>query len=378
MIGPWGIMRRSVMIASPGLPHRACNFYKEEWCLDMSRFTRCYALLAVFCIASSSLAQEGADVRSVGSGPFCGHYVVHAGLVALDYNPARDLIGNRKYLTAQYGSSMGDLVSAIQSYGCHADVCSHMTLQTLMLMNRPIILHLRQMGSSGYHHWGLFLGFDGDKIVVCDPPGRVIRLDIDTFLPFWDGTGVIMSREKLSGVDRVLLVIPEARLLIALVAMQLVDLLLNVRRRSTLTSLFLMTAAGVLVLAMLPISPLRHPAESELCLSYPTGWEGELIQDLPAAQQLYPAKQIVLVDARYAYAYWISHLQNSRNLPIDSTHADYRDFIANYNLNECVFVVYCQSETCNWAHEVAWNLMKLGASHIKVLHGGYIRHNVNK
>jgi rhodanese-related sulfurtransferase len=91
---------------------------------------------------------------------------------------------------------------------------------------------------------------------------------------------------------------------------------------------------------------------------------------------LLEAGQIVLVDGRPKTAYDIEHIPGAVSLPGDSPPAEFIAFATKYPQDTAV-VVYCSSENCDAAHELAEKLRKeLGFKNVKEMPGGVVEYRV--
>jgi len=86
--------------------------------------------------------------------------------------------------------------------------------------------------------------------------------------------------------------------------------------------------------------------------------------------------QIVLVDGRPKTAYDIDHIPNAVSLPLESAPQAFIDFATKYPLNTAL-VVYCSSENCDAAHELAEKLRRdLGYTNVKEMLGGVVEYRM--
>jgi rhodanese-related sulfurtransferase len=93
---------------------------------------------------------------------------------------------------------------------------------------------------------------------------------------------------------------------------------------------------------------------------------------------LLEAGQIVLVDGRPKTAYDIEHIPGAVSLPGESTPEAFIDFATKYPQHTAI-VVYCNSENCDAAHELAEKLRKeLGFTNVKEMPGGVVEYRVSE
>ncbi len=93
-------------------------------------------------------------------------------------------------------------------------------------------------------------------------------------------------------------------------------------------------------------------------------------------KHLLEAGQIVLVDGRAKTAYDIEHIPGAVSLPTESEPAEFLAFATKHPQNTAI-VVYCGSENCDAAHELAEKLRKeLGFTNVKEMPGGVVEYRV--
>jgi rhodanese-related sulfurtransferase len=91
---------------------------------------------------------------------------------------------------------------------------------------------------------------------------------------------------------------------------------------------------------------------------------------------LVEAGQIVLVDGRPKTAYDVEHIPNAVSLPLESAPQAFIDFATKYPQNTAI-VVYCSSENCDAAHELADKLRReLGYTNVKEMPGGVVEYRM--
>jgi rhodanese-related sulfurtransferase len=91
---------------------------------------------------------------------------------------------------------------------------------------------------------------------------------------------------------------------------------------------------------------------------------------------LVEAGQIVLVDGRPKTAYDIEHIPTAVSLPAESAPEAFIDFATKYPQHTAL-VVYCSSENCDTAHELAEKLRsEFGYSNVKEMPGGVVEYRV--
>jgi rhodanese-related sulfurtransferase len=91
---------------------------------------------------------------------------------------------------------------------------------------------------------------------------------------------------------------------------------------------------------------------------------------------LLAAGQIVLVDARATAAYEIEHIPGAVSLPAESAPAELIAFATKHPQYTAI-VVYCGSDDCDVAHELAEKLrQELGYTNVREMPGGVVEYRV--
>ncbi len=326
-------------------------------------------LSVIVLLISASMARSEQDsVEDYSSGPFCGHYVVYAALSSLGHAPDEKFVGDRNYLHGSYGATATDLMNAIQDFGFQAVERKQMSLQSLMLIDKPVILHTRNATSNDYTHWMLFLGYEGDEVIVYDPPRNVLRLNPSELLPLWDGYGIVVSEAPLTTLDYLFLWLPNWKSAVILSMLMVVAYLLRrVQQGGVYVSALCVTA--LCCTALVPPSPLTDYRYVKMSIpmtkqSIPTVDINEL------ARISSTTRPPIIIDARPSAYYALSHIPGAINLPIDATYGDYKMFLAKRALEASMLVIYCQSENCSWADDVAMSFRQFGLNNVYILRGG--------
>lgn len=314
-----------------------------------------------------SVKSDQTVVEDFSSGPFCGHYAIYAALKSLGHSPGEKLLGDRTYMNGGYGSTATDLVNIIKDLGFQAVGRKQMTLQSLLLINKPVILHVRNGFASEYTHWMVFLGIQNEQFVVYDPPRHTLLLKPNELLSLWDGYGIVVSDVQLTAFDYFFLWLPNWKSLAILAILFGVAYSLRKIRQGPVYILTL-CAVSIGATAFLPPSPIID--YQFVKISIPS-----VEQEIPSIEmdelnRNGLSKSVDIIDARPSAYYALGHIPGAINLPIDATYGDYKVFLARRTSEPSPCIIYCQSDHCAWADTVANNLRQYGQKDVYILRPG--------
>src|SRR5579884_3957483 len=142
---------------------------------------------------------DAASVRkppASSPGPYCGVYSVYAALRSQGINVRFEDLLQPKYIGSEDGSSLSELQMAARDFGAEAFPLEGLTATSLRAARYPIILHVRRPGKdTPFLHWILFLGNEGNRAHIIDPPNSVETVSFAQLLSLWDGVGLVIAKE---------------------------------------------------------------------------------------------------------------------------------------------------------------------------------------
>ncbi len=253
-----------------------------------------------------------------------------------------------------------------------------LTASALCCSHHPVILHVRQPYlRSDYSHWILFLGVEGDKARIINPPHALALLPVADLLALWDGVGLVVAKEPVSAWSFRAAGWLDQGLFLVFGVMVLTAARLGSRR-------FRLMQRPWVVLPSLLLLAVGMAVTSD-CLRE----EGMLSNDaavaIVAGQHFAPAVPalsvadvksmldqpgVTVIDARFPDAYADGHLPGAVNLPVVAGLVQRGKTLAAIKPDERV-IVYCQSESCSWGEMVASDLVLRGYGKVYVFSGGW-------
>lgn len=297
---------------------------------------------------------------------YCGLNCVYAAAKVCGVRCEFETLLNPAYLTGQSGSSAAQLRQAVHDIGLHGYESDFMTVEQLWLLDKPAILHVRPPGAGlRYQHWVLFLGFDGDCVKLYDPPRDVGTLTTAELLSMWDGVGIVLDRQaSLASFP-----MPFPLSLIAFVIATVGLIAVGSRwLQGWKLAVSIAIAMAFVAHGVLPFGFLRSPTavasvqRAYSSLDFPS-------VDLNQARRMIASGNCAVVDARIARNYATFHLPGALSIPIDSSYLSLNYKASMIDRHKPV-IIYCQSESCHWAGDIAAQLAMRGVTNIYWYHGG--------
>lgn len=307
---------------------------------------------------------RGAPIPHKAPSHYCGLHCVYAAAQVHDVDFDFVEILRPEYLTGQHGSSAANLSAALSQVGLSGSYKGFLTIENLRLASQPIILHVRAPGLGPRHvHWVLFLGFEGDKVRLYDPPHDNGTLTTAELLSLWDGTGIVVGKEK----SLVSIPVLGLTVLLCAAATVLIQFLGRWFQGYTLAALVSLTLAlishGLLETGFMRSQrALANVRSAFFVNSIP-------VIDLDETERMAGMGDCALVDARPTRAYARFHLPNAINIPISSSYIALTREISRIEPGKKV-VVYCQNDRCGWAEAVAQQIVARSDHDVFVYQGG--------
>lgn len=312
---------------------------------------------------------NGEDIGSSVSTYYCGLHCVYAAAEILDSPFEFEKIISADRVSGRYGSTAGDLVDTLEDVGLHGSYHSFYSVDRLRLAKYPVILHVRPLVVPGnYTHWVLFLGFDGEKVRIYDPPHDQAELTLAELQSIWDGAAIEVVKNQPEDKSFIFQIPSVSTISIIFIAIGMIYLLshkLSASLNLIGTTLTIVCIVHVISAQGFLFNPLaiRNVSSSYFPVDIPR-------LSLDQVKQRIQQKKVVLVDARTMKAYQKYHLPSAVPVPIDSNYSQIVQACEQLADSQEV-IVYCQSDQCGWAMQVASQLqLRHGKNNVSVYHGG--------
>jgi rhodanese-related sulfurtransferase len=280
-----------------------------------------------------------------------------------------------RFVGSQEGSTVRELVRAIEEHGGHALAIDNLSADALRAAAHPMILHVRRPGhQTTYSHWVLFLGVEDGQARLLDPPEEMETIPLAELLALWDGTAILVAPgpPSLLSLRVASWTWFVASLLGCAALLVLARQIGSASRLSPRVFPYLALPSLVVVAAML--SHLLWPegffrnrgAIAQVAGRY---FEPPLTRlDFTQTRQMMK-EGAILLDARTPDAFQYDHLPDALNWPISASLSERNRLFARLPAERPV-IVYCQSSGCTWAATVASDLILRGHSKVYVYRGG--------
>lgn len=327
----------------------------------------CGTLLLAMIIGGDASGKSDPLVDEHG-GPYCGLYCVFAAgqILGADVDFAK-LIDSR-YVPTMEGSTISSLQLALANHGMRGDARRNLTIGHLAACGRPVILHTRAPGDpTGYHHWILVTGFDGDGVQIYDPPRATATIRPSELLSIWDGTGIIIGRAE----DPRPFWIPPLESLSVGAAIIVCFRLLRASSRGMLQ--IAGTTGFALVLGN-GVAYWTGMIEWECTTNVSAAYFHNRIPTIESAEEIASLTTndgVVIVDARSASAYFEGHISNAVNVPVYLGFLALREKLSMIPKKKHI-IVYCLNERCAWSDQVAQQFSERGYHRVSVFRPGIV------
>ena len=320
-----------------------------------------YAIL-LFMTCQPGVQAQTASIREPPMN-YCGLFCVYAVAKERGVDVAFESLVDADLLTGRYGSSVGNIVEALDRCGIDGHPRAGMNMGQLSSLTKPALLHVTvPIVGNSYRHWVLFLGRDTTgNIRIYDPPSSEGTLSEAELLSVWDGVAVLTELPSLETR------MPDVRFiglgLLAVVGACVVGRWMN---------------SGSLVLCLVAIvcvSASLVPGTGILTAPLAVGSvQARFFNDkFPevdyAGLKQFMSEPHVLIDARPTKAFAYSHIPGSINIPVNSGFVAFCS-AARALKNNVPVILYCQSERCGWGDKVANQLRGRGVKNIRIYRGG--------
>jgi rhodanese-related sulfurtransferase len=360
---------------------------------SMARFFRvatAACMTAVACVLQCAGAgpggtPDGSAPAEVNGGPYCGVYCVYAALSGFGMAPNFEQLADRKYVGSEAGSSLAELSQACADFHCYSWPMTGLTASSLREAERPIVLHVRHITKGAdFDHWVLFLGMEGDRARVIDPPNPVQLVSIPELLAVSDGAGLVISDAPIAPTELqaagwiqsgvVILVVATLLTLMHAICRWFISdapARASVRVRAAGIVAILLTTVGAAASwqALSGEGFVTNPVAVGHVLTRYFSKELEVI-DVQQLREFSHADRVAIIDARLPNDFRKGHVPGAINIPITTGLAQ-RGVIFPQLAGKERVVVYCQSERCPWAESLGTDLAHSGVRGVAVFPGGW-------
>jgi rhodanese-related sulfurtransferase len=342
------------------------------------RFHSSVALLAFACPAIAATDQvlppiEIMRLPDAGQAQrYCGLYCVVAAGKLYNKPVNLDALFRPEFVTGEFGSTVDELCRASRIIGLESEARTGMFYWDLCGLNDPVICLIKPaLDLPFYSHWLMIMKAGPEHIELFDPSAGMVTTSPAKFMALWDGVGIIVSPS-----GRQASTLPFARYID-----QVLVLFSGLAICYWLLRIPLPWATGPRGLARIVMAAVVMTALYQVLI--PFGLANNMAESKKIAASFHHVKTrhvtlketrgrggLLFIDARMPAAFNGGHIPGAMNVPINST-----EFLLDRQLSSLPpdqpIVVYCTSEHCNWAEDLAGRAALRKFHDVSVLAGGY-------
>jgi rhodanese-related sulfurtransferase len=296
-----------------------------------------------------------------------------------------------KFITSTAGSTAIDLRHAAESRGATSKSFVNLDERALVASRTPLILHMRgSSNKSDYNHWVAFLGMEGQRARLFDPPHPIATWSLAEVLANWDGFAIAVSMAPISDEP---IYDAQRDLLLAILGVAAISYILRafassmdaVRQRATAAmpgkqrAVRIAVQISILLGSATAFAALYHTSSVVGFLKNPTAVaevsrrffspdiDEVSLADVKLATQ---DRDSLIIDARHDDAYRGGTIPRAVNVPISSSVVE-RQHALRATQRATKIIVFCQSEQCRYADEIARFLKFNGYNDVSIYRGGF-------
>jgi rhodanese-related sulfurtransferase len=316
-------------------------------------------------LAAGLLTLSAAKSAEGALSPYCGIYSVFAAANHFGRAVEFPQLISPRYVSTMDGSTVEDLVRALEDLGMTAIPVKDLHLSQLKSARNPVILHARSPNLRAvYRHWVLYLGIDGEgRIVLYDPPRGKLIVSEAELLAIWDGRSIVLH-EADAGRSLVQVALPW--LGTCVLALLLIWILSSMKR---LAWIAVPLTAGVMSAASMILSPNSFSRNPEAVAIVNAAHFLESAEEIDASA-MRSLEGAILIDARTPEAYRRGHIPGAINISVFSGYGQLKEAFRRIPRDAPV-VCYCQHADCGWSDVVANQLLQRGCSRVFIYRKGY-------
>ena len=352
------------------------------------------ALALIFAIALPRESARAADAAASAdaipdvaedNSSYCGIYCVYAALNGFGHKPEFKSLLETRYIGKPEGSSIQELMAAVEDNGMHALPMMGLSRANLVTARTPIVLHVSLPSAPGYFgHWVLFLGMENGQAKILDVPHGPELTPIADVLARWDGVGLYISEQPMSSwrVKAESLMTAENLALFTGLLVMAAVLQRLMRRKKDKTALrsswimvpALLAAAGLLSLGWHLLSNDGYVRNQVAVRTVVQQHRPSFLPKLqiPEMEKALKDEKVIIVDARYPRDYQAGHLPGAINVPVFTTQNERRKLLGDVPRNARV-IVYCQSDSCQFDEALGSALVAEGIENVALFPGGWMK-----
>lgn len=360
----------------------------ENWRLRRARRQVIIALVALVIgfnglIAAAAPGSPFAVSRD--SSVYCGVYAMYAALRQCGVNVSLADLVSSKYISSEQGSSLGDLKQIADDYGLPSAFFRNLRHTDLLKCDLAILHVKRNSGSDRYDHWVLYVKDASETAILLDYPQPPRRVAMNELSSFWNGGALVVATDEsqLGAVGRSL------KLRYASYAAVMLGTVLGarwllahyvcgprpsgLRRRVTLgaSQTLVVLSVGALIACIQFVLPDAGGLRSATARAgIAEKHAASFLPSISASRLRDIEDKVIIIDTRLRRDFLKAHIPGAVSVPIDGSEQERGKALAGVPKDQQI-IVYCQSRTCPYAHQMAKRLLQMGYTNLWILRGGW-------
>ncbi len=313
--------------------------------------------------------------------PYCGLYATYAALRINGRMIPFEAMLDSSYIGHRDGSSIAELCRALEDQGAHPQVFQKMSIFAGTELPPGTIFYVKGHDVSiEPDHFVTCVANTGDGIRIFDPAAGLVEWSLPKLRERWKGTVILLDDQQAAGAVRRAALLELAFFSLALVPLGLVVLSCRSSRvrmlaerlgnaQRALVIIVLATVTALLFHLLNPVGVLRNVGILDRLQS---AHAGVLLDEISPREleHLMSRQDIVVIDARYPAAFEAGHFEGAINIPPYADDNARRMALAAIDSRRHL-IIYCETDTCQFARLVAARLRYDGWRHLSILRGGW-------
>ena len=338
------------------------------------------AFLLLACVPSSANEIGSIDQPST-PGISCGVNSAYAALRMLGVTVKWNEVASPKYISSTSGSTLADLTRACQDFGVDAVPLRGISVKALETFNGLVILNVKSNATSKrFDHWVLVICGSPQGLLVLDLPAEAMPMRPAKLLSLTNGVGLVVSNRDGSNsaadlqwidlLSRLWMYVPIFAIigLLRLFSLWHHNAIPTLKKigQSCVYIVMVSVVCSLLVNFYSSIGLINH-VEAETLTTPNDNFTQIGLAELKSAMEA----GVLVIDARLPGDYDEDHIPGAVNIPAGAPESEVMKYVTSLGSAHGV-VVYCSSNTCGSASQIAKLLVRNNITDVSIFSGGWV------